>query len=99
MTFSARNTQTPYLGLALHGLIIRRHNRIVNLLASKAGEISCRVRKEFRCRLESDVTRVPDLFLHDGGGHAIVVDVAISYATGRLRESLGRRSKEVRRSS
>ncbi|GIY54757.1 retrovirus-related Pol polyprotein from type-1 retrotransposable element R2 [Caerostris darwini] len=69
------------LCLALHGLIIRKHNRIVKLLASKAGEIGWRVSKEFRCQLESGVTRVPDLFLHDGGGHAIVVDVVISYVT------------------
>ncbi|GIY06679.1 retrovirus-related Pol polyprotein from type-1 retrotransposable element R2 [Caerostris extrusa] len=60
---------------ALHGLIIRRHNRIVDLLASKSIEMSWRVRKEFRCRLESGVTRVPDLNLHDGRGRAIVVDV------------------------
>ncbi|GIX77386.1 hypothetical protein CDAR_502331 [Caerostris darwini] len=66
---------------ALHGQIIRRHNRIVDLLASKAGEIGWRVRKEFRCRLESGETRVPDLIIHDGGGRAIVVDVAITYET------------------
>ncbi|GIY02430.1 retrovirus-related Pol polyprotein from type-1 retrotransposable element R2 [Caerostris extrusa] len=51
---------------ALHGLIIRRHNRIVDLLASKSIEVGWRVRKEYRCRLESRVTRVPDLILHDG---------------------------------
>ncbi|GIY31486.1 retrovirus-related Pol polyprotein from type-1 retrotransposable element R2 [Caerostris darwini] len=60
---------------ALHGLIIRRHNRIVDLLVSKSIEMGWRVRKEFRCRLESGVTRVPDLNLHDGRGRAIVVDV------------------------
>ncbi|GIX84903.1 hypothetical protein CEXT_43581 [Caerostris extrusa] len=68
--------QAPSLQYAwLHGLIIRRHSRIMNLLAkSKAGEIGWRVRGVFPLSAGKRCNPCPDLILHEGGGRAIVVD-------------------------
>ncbi|GIX70143.1 retrovirus-related Pol polyprotein from type-1 retrotransposable element R2 [Caerostris darwini] len=54
-TFNHLLTLSP----ALKGLITRRQDRNVNLLASKCVELGWRVRKEYRCRLDGGRTVVP----------------------------------------
>ncbi|KAF8784074.1 Retrovirus-related Pol polyprotein type-1 like protein [Argiope bruennichi] len=67
----------------LKGQHIRRHDRIVELLARQCASHGWRVRKEFRCRLNNGIVLVPDLILHDNGGRAIVIDVAITYESAQ----------------